>query len=190
MHRRDGKLIVAATDLVAFLECGHLTNLDRALADNLLAKPDVGDDPALELLRWRGGEHEKRYIAMLRESDRVITDLTRHQGREARYAELAAKTEDAMRRGDDVIYQGFVFDGRWLGYPDFLLRVEGEFGARWLALRGRRHQARAHRQGQCADPDRHVRRAGRSYPAPRCGKGQRRHRRRPASRSTSSGRPR
>ncbi len=32
MHRRDGKLIVSATDLVGFLECGHLTQLDRALA--------------------------------------------------------------------------------------------------------------------------------------------------------------
>ncbi len=120
MHRRDGKLIVAATDLVAFLECGHLTNLDRALAAGQLTKPDVGDDPALELLRWRGGEHEKRYIAQLEADGRQITDLTANKA--LSYAEQAAATEDAMRRGDDVIYQGTVFDGRWLGYPDFLLR--------------------------------------------------------------------
>lgn len=92
MHRREGKLIVAATDLVAFLDCGHLTNLDRALADNLLPKPDIGDDPALELLRWRGGEHEKRYIALLRESNRVITDLTRKEEDRLPYAELAKQT--------------------------------------------------------------------------------------------------
>ena len=30
-----------------------------------------------------------------------------------------------MRRGDDVIYQGTFFDGKWIGYPDFLLRVAG-----------------------------------------------------------------
>ncbi len=29
-----------------------------------------------------------------------------------------------MRNGADVIYQGTLFDGRWLGRPDFLLRVE------------------------------------------------------------------
>ena len=29
-----------------------------------------------------------------------------------------------MRRGDDVIYQATFFDGRWLGFADFLLRVE------------------------------------------------------------------
>jgi uncharacterized protein len=123
MHRRDGQLIVSATDLVGFLECGHLTNLDRALAAGSLSKPDVGDDPALELLRWRGGEHEKRYIALLTESGRVVTDLKGN--RDQSYSEQAAATETAMRRGDDVIYQGTVFDGRWLGYPDFLLRVDG-----------------------------------------------------------------
>ncbi|HYI21103.1 MAG TPA: TM0106 family RecB-like putative nuclease, partial [Candidatus Limnocylindrales bacterium] len=123
MHRRDGKLIVSATDLVGFLECGHLTNLDRALAAGLLPKPNVGDDPALELLRWRGGEHEKRYIAMLEAAGRRITNLTPNKA--LSYVEQAAATEDAMRRGDDAIYQGTVFDGRWVGHPDFLLKKGG-----------------------------------------------------------------
>ena len=126
MQRRDGQLIVSATDLVGFLECGHLTLLDRAMVAGLVAKPDRGDDPALELLRWRGGEHEKRYIALLRESNRKITDLSGNDG--LSYQERAAATEEAMRRGDDVIYQATVFDGRWVGHPDFLLRVPGASG--------------------------------------------------------------
>lgn len=29
-----------------------------------------------------------------------------------------------MRRGDDVIYQGTLFDRRRLGHPDFLIKVD------------------------------------------------------------------
>ena len=123
MQRRDGKLIVSATDLVGFLECGHLTLLDRAMVAGLVAKPDRGEDPGLELLRWRGGMHEERYIEQLRADGREVTDLKDHK--ELPYAEQAAATEEAMRAGKDVIYQATVFDGRWVGHPDFLLRVEG-----------------------------------------------------------------
>jgi uncharacterized protein len=124
MQRRGDRLIVSATDLVGFLECGHLTNLDRAMVHGLIAKPNRDDDPALELLRWRGGEHEKRFITQLEADGRRITDLTAN--RELDYEDRAKATEEVMRRGDDVIYQATVFDGRWVGHPDFLLRVQGE----------------------------------------------------------------
>ena len=29
-----------------------------------------------------------------------------------------------MQAGADVVYQGFLFDGSWLGYPDFLRKVD------------------------------------------------------------------
>ena len=62
MHRRggpNGELIVSATDLVGFLECGHLTRLDRAAAAGLIHKPDRSEDPEVELLQRRGGMHEQ-----------------------------------------------------------------------------------------------------------------------------------
>jgi predicted RecB family nuclease len=128
VHRREGKLIVSATDLVAFLECGHLTRLDLAEANGLVERP-FQDDPTLELLRRRGGEHEQRYVAQLRADGRQITDLDGQRDPEATIA--------AMRRGDDVIFQATIFDGRWIGHPDFLLRLPtvaetgtgGELGA-------------------------------------------------------------
>ena len=123
MHRRDGKLIVSATDLVGFLECGHLTRMERAAAAGLISKPDRSEDPEVELLQRRGAAHEKRYIDQLKADGRQVTDLT--LDKPETYVEQAAATEAAMRRGDDVIYQATVFDGRWLGYPDFLLRVDG-----------------------------------------------------------------
>ena len=121
MHRREGKLIVAATDLVGFLNCGHLTRLDLAAAAGKIRKPDRSEDPEVELLQRRGGMHEKRYVEELRRRGRVITDLSVFK--EGSYEEQAERTLDAMRRGDDVIYQGTFFDGKWIGYPDFLLRV-------------------------------------------------------------------
>ena len=129
MHRREGKLIVAATDLVGFLACGHLTRLDRAHVAGLLPKPDRKDDPTLELLRRRGGLHEERYIELLEANGREITNL-RHErledGRDPRpYADRAAETIAHMRAGDDVIYQATVFDGQWVGHPDFLRRTTG-----------------------------------------------------------------
>ena len=55
----------------------------------------------------------------------MITDLSRDRDANEResYEVRAARTIEAMQRGDDVIYQATVFDGRWVGHPDFLLRV-------------------------------------------------------------------
>ncbi len=36
----------------------------------------------------------------------------------------AQQTMEAIERGDDVIFQACFFDGTWLGFADFLLRVE------------------------------------------------------------------
>jgi len=120
VQRRDGKLIVSATDLVGFLECGHLSALDLAVANGTLEKPHF-TDATLDLIRDRGGRHEVRYIEQLEREGRRITRLDGDRARP--YEERAAETIVAMRRGDDVIYQATVFDGRWVGHPDFLLRV-------------------------------------------------------------------
>jgi len=127
VHRRDGKLILSPTDLVGFLACGHLTQLERAAVAGLIQKPTRSDDPEVELLRRRGGMHEDRYLAKLRDDGRDICNL-RHERVEGEdrdprsYEERAAETEAAMRRGEDVIFQATVFDGTWVGHPDFLLR--------------------------------------------------------------------
>src|SRR3954453_16081794 len=125
MHRREGPegaLIVSATDLVGFLECGHLTNLDRQVVAGTRAKP-FRDDPGLEVVRRRGNEHEQRFIDELEKCGRTVVrgdDDWAHS-----YEERAAATEALMREGVDVIYQATVFDGRWVGHPDFLLRKVG-----------------------------------------------------------------
>ena len=122
----DGQPVFSATDLVGFLACEHLTALELAAAARLVRRP-VRDDPELDVLQARGLAHEQRYLADLEAAGRKVTRLPAEEGIEDRGARLrraAAATEAAIRRGDDVVYQATFFDGRWLGYADFLVRVE------------------------------------------------------------------
>jgi predicted RecB family nuclease len=121
----DGQPVFSATDLVGFLACEHLTALERAALAGLVERPDR-PDPELEVIRRRGTEHEQRYLDELRAvRGRVVTiDRNDDEERGDRIRRQAAETVAAMADGVDVIYQATFFDGRWLGYADFLLRVD------------------------------------------------------------------
>ncbi len=126
MQRLDGQPVFSATDLVGFLACGHLTALELAGAERLVARP-IRPDPELDLIQQRGLQHEHRYLAELEAAGRRVTSIAPDDSIEDRAERLrraAAQTAEAIRRGDDVIYQATFFDGRWLGLADFLLRVE------------------------------------------------------------------
>ena len=123
----DGSVVVSATDLVGFLECDHLATLELGKVQGLWDKPHHRKDPELELLRERGIEHEQRFLERRRAAGQTIVDLRSEPTTERSAAALEtaqAATLAAMRSGADVIYQATLFDGRWLGYADFLLSVE------------------------------------------------------------------
>ena len=128
MRHAQGQLSFAATDLSRHLACNHLTTLRRAVAFGELELPPPYDDPRAEVLRQRGVEHEQRLLARLATDGRTVETIipadTPFSQRDPVAA--AARTRDAMRRGADVVYQGRLVDedGRWSGYPDFLLRVD------------------------------------------------------------------
>jgi predicted RecB family nuclease len=136
MQDLDGQTVYSATDLVGFLECEHLTELERAALGGLVVRP-VRDDPELEILQERGLEHETRFLDWLRQQGRIVTDgrLTPDARDPSRRRERIEADADHTRRlmadGADVIYQATLFDGTWLGYVDFLVRVEepSELGA-------------------------------------------------------------
>ena len=65
MHLLNGKPVYSAGDLVGFLACEHLTDLERAALAGNTRRP-VRDDPEIELIRKRGFEHETRYKAQSR----------------------------------------------------------------------------------------------------------------------------
>jgi predicted RecB family nuclease len=122
----DGRPVFAATDLVAYLACEHLTQLERAALAKLVKRP-MRDDPELDIIRKRGFQHEKRYLAELQAEGRSAVEIQpdgsiEDQGDRLRAA--AAETIAAMAAGSDVIYQATFFDGTWRGHADFLLRVD------------------------------------------------------------------
>ncbi|MGN6752790.1 MAG: TM0106 family RecB-like putative nuclease, partial [Intrasporangium sp.] len=124
MQRIDGHLVLSPTDLTKHVACPHITTLDLAALDGDLTGA-TGTDEALNLVFQKGLDHEHRYLDLLRREGRTIEDVAA-LGLDKREAEAA--TLDAMRRGVDVIYQATFFDGHWVGYADFLLRVDEPSG--------------------------------------------------------------
>ncbi len=128
MRLADGRLAFSATDLSRHLACGHLTSLRRGVALGEFEAPPPYDDPRGDVLKQRGIEHERRLLERFAAEGRSVAVVTAadtpFSNRDP--AAAAARTRDAMRRGADVVYQGRLEDedGRWSGYPDFLLRVD------------------------------------------------------------------
>ena len=126
MQLIDQRLAYSATDLVGFLECRHLANLERAATLIPEVRRPVRDDPVLDRMARRGQEYEARYLEELRAQGRAIAEIrppdTVSPARQIRPEHAA--TLQAMRRGAEVIYQAVLLDERRLGYADFLQRVE------------------------------------------------------------------
>ena len=124
MQLIDGSPVFSATDLVGFLACEHLTALERAALAGLVQRP-MREDRELDIIRRRGFQHEARYLGALRELGGRVATIERHDEEERgeRIRRQSAETVAAMESGAEVIFQATFFDGRWLGYADFLLKV-------------------------------------------------------------------
>jgi uncharacterized protein len=125
MQLIDGAPVFSATDLVGYLACEHLTALETAVLHGVLDRP-IRNDRELDIIRRRGFAHEARFLDELRSAGRTIVEIERDDEAEQgeRIRRQAEATLAAMGSGADVIFQATFFDGRWLGYADFLLRVE------------------------------------------------------------------
>lgn len=109
-------LQLSASDLVNFLGCRHIVELDREVALGTREKPDW-NQPALAILRQKGQEHEDNYIAHLRSSGLTVIDLS---------ARSAAAVVEAMAIGYDIITQATFENDRWTGRADILRKVPGK----------------------------------------------------------------
>jgi predicted RecB family nuclease len=107
------------TDIANFLACQHIATLDRAEERKEVSKPFF-NDPAIDLLRKLGLDHERQYLRQLSEKNSLnVVQIDANSSWDV----AAAETVQAIRRGADVIYQATFLDGRWGGRADFLLRV-------------------------------------------------------------------
>jgi predicted RecB family nuclease len=116
MKKLATHLQLSATDLSNHLNCNHLTELNRQVADGELKKP-YRNDPAIEVLVKRGQQHEAAYVEYLRKKNLTVVNL---QGKSA------DATGQAMSDGIDVIVQAKLEDKQWMGFTDILIKVPGK----------------------------------------------------------------
>ncbi|MFF0815477.1 TM0106 family RecB-like putative nuclease [Rhodococcus sp. NPDC003318] len=126
MFLLDDVLIHSASDLSQAADCEFalLRRLDAKLGRTAPgADRTDAPDPMLARTSALGDAHEHRRLDAYRElfGDGVVTiDRPALDFEELTHANRA--TVAAARAGADVIYQGTFFDGRFLGYCDFLVR--------------------------------------------------------------------
>lgn len=124
MQRLEGRFVYSASDLNNYLQCKRLTELETLVARGDLERPER-DDAQLELVQRKGEAHEQRYLESLRRAHAAEVECIEHPERRiAALLEGEARTLASMRAGRRYIYQAVFFDGTFLGYADFLRRVE------------------------------------------------------------------
>jgi len=119
MRKEGNSFELSATDLVGYLNCRHLSALERAVAEGSLKKPYVSD-PLLKILWERGSIHEQNYVEHLM---RAGLEVVRIDGFDVS-PEAVAATIAAMRRGAQIIVQGAFSRQGWVGRADILRRIE------------------------------------------------------------------
>ena len=116
MHKLQNSVHLSASDLSKHLACRHLTEIDRARAEDRLSV-EPWYDPSVEHRKERGLAHERAYVEHLRSEGKEVIDLRDGEG------DVAARTIEAMQSGKEVIVQARLVDGRWVGYADLLEKV-------------------------------------------------------------------
>ncbi|NLE82235.1 MAG: TM0106 family RecB-like putative nuclease [Rhodococcus sp.] len=119
----DDSIVYSAADLTSAAACefGLLRRLDATLG-RVEATP-TEDDAMLTRTSGLGDAHERAHLRRLQErfgDGVVVMERPEHDRQSLFDANLA--TVNAVRSGADVVYQGTFFDGRFLGFCDFLVR--------------------------------------------------------------------
>jgi uncharacterized protein len=119
----DGTLRLSPSDLGNHLACPHLTQLELRVQHKELKRPDL-KDPYGDVIRDKGSEHERAYLARLEAAGKRIARMPEYEDGGFDSDVARRLTEEAIRAGEaDVIYQAYLSDGTWRGFADFLERL-------------------------------------------------------------------
>ena len=123
MFVADDQVIYSASDLAAAARCEYA--LLRSFDAQLGRGPAVAvEDELLARTAKLGGEHEQRHLDELR-SLADVAIIGRPPYTVAGLTAAADQTMRAVERRAQVIYQAAMFDGRFVGFADFLV-FDGE----------------------------------------------------------------
>ena len=117
----DDQVIYSASDLAAAARCEY--SLLRSFDAQLGWGPPVAvEDELLARTAKLGGEHEQRHLDELRSAaDDTVAVIGRPPYTVAGLTAAAEATMRAVERRAPVIYQAAMFDGRFVGFADFLV---------------------------------------------------------------------
>ena len=119
MRKQGVSFELSATDLVNYLNCRHLSALERAVTEGTAKKP-YASDPLQKILWDRGSIHEQNYVEYLTKAG---LEVVRIDGFDVS-SEAVGATIGAMRRGAQIIAQGAFSHQGWIGRADILRRIE------------------------------------------------------------------
>ena len=116
----DGTVVYSASDLTAASACewAVMRRLDARLGR--IEPPPATTDEMLERAAGLGDQHEQQFLEQLRSRVDVV-EIPRpdHSTDPSEVVEL---TTAAFESGAAAVYQAAFFDGRFLGYADFIVR--------------------------------------------------------------------
>jgi predicted RecB family nuclease len=121
----DDRAIYSASDLAAAARCEYalLRSFDAQLG---WGPPVAVEDELLARTAKLGGEHEQRHLDELRElAAENVAVIGRPRYTVEGLTAAAGATLRAVERRASVIYQAAMFDGRFVGFADFLM-FDGE----------------------------------------------------------------
>jgi predicted RecB family nuclease len=125
----DDRVIYSASDLAAAARCEYA--LLRVFDAQLGWGPPVAvEDELLARTAKLGGEHEQRHLDRLRSDDSVAI-IGRPPYTVEGLSAAADQTMRAVERRAPVIYQAAMFDGRFVGFADFLVLSQSDAGERY-----------------------------------------------------------
>ena len=149
MQSSNGRILLSPSDLNDYVNCRHLTTLAREVARGEREAPHVADEGA-QLLQEKGELHELQFLERLRAEGREVVEIAMDERWD--FDAAAARTQDAMRAGADVIAQATFVNGPWRGRADFLMRIAGCIEPRLVELRSARREARSRREADLRAP--------------------------------------
>lgn len=116
MKKVDNTIQYSASDLVNYLGCKYLTELDRKNVFGVILPPDW-QNPSLAYLQQKGQEHENAYVEYLKAKGFSICELE---------GGSVQNTITALNEGHDIITQARFFKDGYVGIADILRKVSGK----------------------------------------------------------------
>ncbi|MFF9562086.1 TM0106 family RecB-like putative nuclease [Leifsonia sp. NPDC014704] len=125
MFLLDGIIVTSASDLTEASKCefAFLRTLDVKLGR--LEKTEEVEDPMYVRSSRMGDEHEHRILERYRERfGSGVAEIERPEQLTAEsLADAVRRTSDAFERGAEVVFQATFFDGSFVGFADFVVRL-------------------------------------------------------------------